>query len=50
MIMYQVLYKREKKRLEETEMAVLELSEELIELISIYVVNFYLINTSKSSL
>lgn len=48
MSMYQASYKREKQNLEECEFPILELSEELIELISKYVVNFYL-NTSKSS-
>ena len=41
--MYQASYKREKQKLEESEIPMLEMSEELIELISTYVVNFYLI-------
>lgn len=48
MSMYQASYKRERQKLEESEIPILELSEELIELITTYVVNLYL-NTSKSS-
>lgn len=48
MSMYQASYKREKQKLGESEVPMLEMSEELIELISTYLVNFYL-NTSKSS-
>ena len=46
--MYQASYRREKQTLEESEFPILEMSEELIELISTYLVNFYL-NTSKSN-